>query len=136
MKKIGLYLADGEIDTTVTCPDSMVALQGGEGLTRIDLDNIEEADTHYVDVDTQTVMAKQPMPLITTNTPIIANGTDEVIISGIPSGAQVEWPDRQTGIVNDGEIGFSVDLAGTYTFQFTAVPYLDKEITVEAIAAT
>ena len=136
MKKIGLYLADGEIDTTVTCPDSMVALQGGEGLTRIDLDNIEEADTHYVDVDTQTVMAKQPMPLITTNTPIIANGTDEVIISGIPSGAQVEWPDRQTGIVNDGEIGFSVDLAGTYTFQFTTVPYLDKEITVEAIAAT
>jgi len=76
------------------------------------------------------------MPLITTNTPLIADGTDEVIISGIPSGVQVEWPDGQTDIVTDGEIRFSVDLLGTYTFRFTAVPYLDKEITVEAITAT
>jgi hypothetical protein len=38
--------------------------------------------------------------------------------------------------VTDGEIRFSVDLAGTYTFRFTAVPYLDQEITIEAIAAT
>ena len=136
MKKIGLYFADGEIDTTVTCPDSMVALQGGEGLTRIELNSIQEADTHYVDVDTQTVMAKQPMSLIATNTIIIANGTDEAVISNIPEGVQVEWPDGQTDMVTDGEIRFSVDLPGTYTFRFTAVPYLDKEVTIEAIAAT
>ena len=76
------------------------------------------------------------MPLIATNTPLLANGTDEAVISGIPEGVQVEWPDGQTDIVTGGEIRFSVDLAGTYTFQFTAVPYLDKEITIEAIAAT
>ena len=76
------------------------------------------------------------MSLITTNTPLLANGTDEAVISGIPEGAQVEWPDGQTDIVTGGEISFSVDLPGTYTFRFTAVPYLDKEITVEAIAAT
>ena len=76
------------------------------------------------------------MPLIATNTPLLANGTDEAVISGIPEGAQVEWPDGQIDIVTGGEIRFSVDLAGTYTFQFTAVPYLDKEITIEAIAAT
>ena len=76
------------------------------------------------------------MPLITTNTPLIADGTDEVIISGIPSDVQVEWPDGQIDTVTDGEIRFSVDLPGTYTFQLTAVPYLDQEITIEAIAAT
>ena len=76
------------------------------------------------------------MPLIATNTPLLANGTDEAVISGIPEGAQVEWPDGQTDIVTGGEIRFSVDLPGTYTFQFTAIPYLDKEITIEAIAAT
>ena len=76
------------------------------------------------------------MSLITTNTPLLANGTDEAVISGIPEGAQVEWPDGQTDIVTGGEIRFSVDLPGTYTFQFTAIPYLDKEITIEAIAAT
>ena len=75
------------------------------------------------------------MPLIATNTPLLANGTDEAVISGIPEGVQVEWPDGQTDIVTGGEIRFSVDLAGTYTFRFTAVPYLDQEITIEAIAA-
>jgi len=135
MKKIGLYFADGKIDTTITCSDSMVVLQGGEGLTRIELNSIQEADTHYVDVDTQTVMAKQPMSLIATNTPLIPDGTDESVITGIPAGAQVEWPDRQTDIVTDGEIRFSVDLPGTYTFRFTAVPYLDQEVVIEAIAA-
>ena len=75
------------------------------------------------------------MPLIVTSTPLIANGTDEAIISNIPAGAQVEWPDRQTDIVNDGEIRFSVDLPGTYTFRLTAVPYLDQEVVIEAIAA-
>jgi len=76
------------------------------------------------------------MPLIATNTPLLANGTDEAVISGIPEGVQVEWPDGQTDIVTGGEIRFSVDLAGTYTFRFTAVPYLDQEVVIEAVAAT
>jgi len=75
------------------------------------------------------------MPLIATNTPLLANGTDEAVISGIPEGVQVEWPDGQTDIVTGGEIRFSVDLAGTYIFRFTAVPYLDQEVVIEAIPA-
>ena len=75
------------------------------------------------------------MSLITTNTPLIADGTDEAVISGIPEGVQVEWPDGQTDIVTGGEIRFSVDLPGTYTFRFTAVPYLDQEVVIEALAA-
>ena len=94
---------------------------------------LSQADIY---VESGSVIQRQPMSLITTNTPLIADGIDEVIISGIPSGVQVEWPDGQTDIVTGGEISFSVDLPGTYTFRFTAVPYLDKEITVEAIAAT
>ena len=86
-------------------------------------------------VSNDEVMNCTGMSLITTNTPLIADFTDEVIISGVPEGAQVEWPDGQTDIVTDGEIRFSVDLPGTYTFRFTAVPYLDREVVIEAIAA-
>jgi len=94
---------------------------------------LSQADIY---VESGSVLQRQPMVLITTNTPLLANGTDEAVISGIPEGVQVEWPDGQTDIVTGGEIRFSVDLAGTYTFRFTAVPYLDQEITIEAIAAT
>ena len=76
------------------------------------------------------------MSLITTNTPLIADGTDEVIISGIPSDVQVEWPDGQTDTVTDGEVLFAVDLVGTYTLKFTAIPYLDQEVVIEAFAET
>ena len=86
-------------------------------------------------VESGSVLQRQPMVLITTNTPLLANGTDEAVISGIPAGVQVEWPDGQTDIVTDGEIGFSVDLAGFYIFRFTAVPYLDQEVVIEAIPA-
>ena len=109
----------------------------GVGMLSMTLPSIPElfdVSNFYVADDALT--KKQSIPLITTNTPLIANGTNETIISGIPAGVQVEWPDGQTDIVTGGEIGFSVDLPGTYTFQFTAVPYLDQEITIEAIAAT
>jgi len=93
---------------------------------------LSQADIY---VKSGLVIQRQPMPLNTTSTSLIADGTDEVIISGIPSDVQVEWPDGQVDTVTDGEIRFSVDLPGTYTFQFTAIPYLDKEVTIEAIAA-
>ena len=87
-------------------------------------------------VESGVVTQRQQIPLITTNTSLTANGTDEFVISGVPAGVQVEWPDGQTDIVTDGEIRFSVDLPGTYTFRFTAVPYLDQEVVIEAIPAT
>jgi len=86
-------------------------------------------------VEGELLQLKQSMTLIATNNTLTANGTDEAIISGIPEGVQVQWPDGQTDIVTDGEIRFSVDLPGTYTFRFTAVSYLNKEITIEAISA-
>ena len=138
MKKIGLYFSDGKIDTVITCSERMVALQGGVGLTVIELSNEQESHNSYVDMATLEVQPKINFLFSTSpsNYLIVANGTDEAIISGIPAGAQVQWPDGQTDIVTGGEIRFSVDLPGTYTFRFTAVPYLDKEVTIEAIPAT
>ena len=96
----------------------------------------ESFDVSDFYIELGSLTKKQSMVLIITNTPLTADGTDEAIISGIPAGVQVEWPDGQTDIVTGGEIRFSVDLAGTYTFRFTAVPYLDQEVVIEAIAAT
>jgi len=138
MKKIGLCLSNGQIDTIITCPEHMITLQGGVDLTVIELSNEQESHNSYVDMATFTVQPKTDF--VFTSSPsnflIIADGNDEATVFGIPSNTQVQWPDGQTDIVTDGEIRFSVDLAGTYTFRFTAVPYLDKEITIEAIAAT
>lgn len=78
---------------------------------------------------------KQPFSLQTTNPQITADGVDECAIGNIPAGATVQWPDGQTDEVTDGEVRFSVDLAGTYTLKFSAIAYLDQEVTIEAVPA-
>ena len=125
---------DGKINSIYSGTEKEALLQGGEGDAVIPIGGDLDDSTAYITGG--TVQEKQSMSLITTNTPLIADGADEVILSGIPSGVQVRWPDGQTDIVTGGEIRFSVDLPGTYTFQFTAIPYLDKEVTIEAVAAT
>jgi len=125
---------NGVIQFTMRCFDVGPSFLMDTGLSAVEVSDHVTGSTHYIlQGDTQP---KQTLPLITTNIPLTANGTDEAIISNIPAGVQVRWPDGQTDIVTDGEIRFSVDLPGTYTFQFTAVPYLNQEIIVEAIPAT
>jgi len=134
MNRWAIYNQQGRIDSIYSGPDFEAQLQAQGGLEVVPIaDDLDDVTAYISGGDVQP---KQPMSLITTNTPLLANGTDEAVISGIPEGAQVEWPDGQTDIVTGGEIRFSVDLAGTYTFQFTAVPYLDQEVTIEAVAAT
>jgi len=135
MKRWAIYKSNtGQIDRVYSGPEYEALIQPQVGEQVVVILGAEDDASSYV--ESGVVTQRQLMPLIITNTPLIANGTDESVISGIPTGAQVEWPDGQTDIVTDDEISFSVDLPGTYTFRFTAVPYLDKEITVEAIAAT
>ena len=134
MNRWAIYNQQGRIDSIYSGPDFEAQLQAQGGLEVVPIaDDLDDVTAYISGGDVQP---KQPMSLITTNTPLLANGTDEAVISGIPEGAQVEWPDGQIDIVTGGEIRFSVDLAGTYTFQFTAVPYLDQEVTIEAVAAT
>jgi len=134
MNEWAVYTTDGRIDRVYSgiAVEALMQPHNNEQVTQMP-EGLDDSTAYVVDA---SVQPKQPMSLITTNNPLIADGTDEVIISGIPSGVQVEWPDGQIDIVNGDEVGFKVDLAGFHTFKFTAVPYLDKEITVEAIAAT
>ena len=134
MNRWAVYNQQGRIDSIYSGPDFEADLQAQGGLEVVPIaDDLDDVTAYISGGDVQL---KQPMSLNTTSTSLIADGTDEVIISGIPSDVQVEWPDGQIDTVTDGEIRFSVDLPGTYTFQLTAVPYLDQEITIEAIAAT
>lgn len=133
MKNYGVYTANGQIDLVITCPPHLADLQGGPGIFVIELDDNQRAETHYV-TDGQ-VVEKQPLNL-PESLQITADGTDEAVISNIPAGITVQWPDGEIDEVTDGEVRFAVDLPGTYTLTFDAIPYLRQEVTIEAVAAT
>ena len=133
LKKYAVYNVSGEILQTLSCNPRSALLQETEGSLVVEVQSYVSDASHFV--RNSIVAAKSRMNFLISPLFILANGTDEATISNIPAGVQVEWPDGQTDIVNDGEIRFSVDLPGTYTFRFTAVPYLDQEVVIEAIAA-
>ena len=134
IKNYAVYVASGEILQTVTMTARMAALQelNTNSMTEVSTE-VTDSTHFFIDGD---VSPKSEFDLTVGEVQLLSGGTYSVTISNVPTGVQVEWPDGQTDTVTDGEISFSVDLPGTYTFKFTAVPYLDKEITVEAIAAT
>lgn len=129
-----VYDSRGLITGIVSCPKSMGKLQGTTERPAIEVPETVTDSNSYIAAG--EVLPKQPLNLQILSIRIIANGTDECVISNVPAGTTVEWPDGQTDEVTDGEVRFSVDLAGTYTLRFSAIPYLDEEVTIEAVAAT
>jgi len=71
------------------------------------------------------------MSLSIGKTTITANGTDEATISNIPSGATATC-EGESLTIDDGELVFTADTAGTYTITFECWPYLDEEVTINA----
>lgn len=129
-----VYDSRGLITGIVSCPKSMGKLQGTTERPAIEVPETVTDFNSYIAAG--EVLPKQPLNLQILSIRIIANGVDESVISSIPAGVTVQWPDGEIDEVTDGEVRFSVDLPGTYTLTFDAVPYLRQEVTIEAVAAT
>jgi len=132
VKKWAYYESDGRITSVYGGTAQEAEMQDGGERLRVLLPTNMNNNNSYINYGQPTLRGDLSLTLSTIE--IIADGLDEATISGIPTGVEVQWPDGQTDIVTDGEIGFSVDLPGTYTFKFTAVPYLDQEVVIEAHA--
>jgi hypothetical protein len=131
MSRWAIYTPDGRIDSIYSGPEyeALLQPQGSEQVIVIQ-DDLDDSTAYVSDGQ---VVPKQPFSLQATNPQITADGVDECVIGNVPTGTSVEWPDGQTDEVTDGEVRFSVDLAGTYTLRFSAIPYLDQEVTIEAV---
>ncbi len=122
--KIGIY---GRTDE-VTIPEMVRTNHEWIG-------GVGKAETHYVDTSTTppTLKTKLPFPGTQNKSQILADGIDEWIVTGLPVGSLVTWPDGVISTIDDGSLEFTVDLPGTYTFKIDPFPYLEEEVSVEAI---
>ena len=134
MSRWAIYDANGRIDRVFSGPDSVAPTQAQGDEQAISIDDSQTDENAYV--ANGVIVDKAAFSLTINKTEITADGIDEAIISGIPAGTTVTWPDSQSDEVTDGVVEFAVDLPGNYTLTFTAIPYLDQEVTIEAVAAT
>jgi len=134
MSRWAIYDANGRIDRVFSGPDSVAPTQAQGDEQAISIDDSQTDENAYV--ANGVIVDKAAFSLTINKTEITADGIDEAIISGIPAGTTVTWPDSQSDEVTDGVVEFAVDLPGNYTLTFTAIPYLDQEVVIEAVAAT
>lgn len=133
MNRWAVYEPSGRIDSVFSGLVSNAVMQAEGDLSIAPIaEGLDDLTAYVVG---GVVLEKQSFPLSVSPAQIAADGLDTATISGIPTGTQVEWPDGQTDTVTDGIVEFSVDLPGTYTLKFSAIPYLDQEVTIEALPA-
>lgn len=121
----------GEFLWVGSVPNFMFGIQTNDEV--IALPDIYDPKTQYVNLTSEEVENRPPLSLVANKTTINADGLDEWIITGVPIGASVTWPDGVVTTVDDGEIVFTVDVVGTYKFIVNAFPYLVEEVSVEAV---
>jgi len=129
-----VYREDGTILRVVTCGSEEYVDQANAAEFVVQCSSGTDDLNSYV--KDRKVVKKEDFPIAINKSKIFSNGLDELIIADIPKGTKVMWPDKKVSEILDGEVRFSVDLPGVYIFKFTAIPYTDQEVTIEAVPAT
>ena len=108
-------------------PVGMSFLEGVE-VPSIDIKDL------YVDVSVtpHVVKHKQELNLSVSKTSIVADGIDEAVISNVPEGTIVTWPDYLTNRCNDGIVEFSSNQPAQCILKFEHPHHLMKEVHIEA----
>ena len=128
-----VYDSRGLITGIVSCSKSMGKLQGTTERPAIEVPETVTDSNSYIAAG--EVLPKQPFNLQMTNPQIAADGVDECVINNIPPNTTLRYGGA-TYEISDGFLGFQTDLEGTYVLEFSAIPYLTEEVTIEAVAAT
>jgi len=125
----------GDITRVVTGPADVGILNSKNTELPLQITDSIENNKYYVDITVTPHELKQKisLPFTLSSSTLIADGIDEIAITGLPNPVTVTWPDNLVEEVTDGIIEFSVDQVGTYTITIESIPYLTEVINVEAI---
>jgi len=79
-----------------------------------------------------TLTKKPVMAIAVDKTEIYANAVDSATIAGVPTGAVISSGDT-TSTADGTDIIFTTDTRGVHVITFKKSPYLDAEVTINAI---
>lgn len=133
MKHYAIYrLSTGELIQAGSCPDfsflSQTPADPDYGLIELP----QRSWNYYVNNGSLTEKVAHTYSI--NKTTLLADDEDEIIITGLHNPTTVTTnPGDFTDVVTDGEFRLSVDLAGQYRLKLQAIPYLDEEVTIEAV---
>jgi len=125
--------ATGEIVRRGQChPDAVLPQAVGADETSMQTTVLEDAKTRYV--DNGSVVDRPVNSSVADKTEIAADGVEILTITNIPVGTEVTvlGPVESTTTVDDGELGITAAIPGSYRVRLDAFPIQHKEITFVA----
>ncbi|MGH1371123.1 MAG: hypothetical protein ACRBBW_03750 [Cellvibrionaceae bacterium] len=122
----------GGIERSGSCPDAWVNDQAEAGLSAALGSADDQLD--WFDVSIMDVRKKAGLSVGVSGLVLQADGVSSSVISPVPSGCFVTWPDGVREEVTDGVVEFSTDEVGTHLLVLDGVKYLPLEIAIEAHA--
>lgn len=132
MRDYIIHNNEGRILQTGRIPESMFELQQEEAQGRFVLEGSADVRTQYV---VNGALVSRPVnPAVFSAMAAAADGTDEVVIAGVPAGSKV----AVTGPVSLSDIADGTDICltfarpGAYLVRVESFPYRDLEVTVDA----
>lgn len=128
-----VFDASGRILQTGLVLEEQVSLQGAPAEGRFVLIGAGQTDEHWV--WNGNVIARPTMPFSATRTEVLANGTDEVELSGALAGATVSvaGPTSMRAEVDGSPITLTFALPGRYDITVSLFPFQDSKVTINAI---
>jgi len=120
----------GEVDRVITGPPGIELINTREG--EFAYPGKVNALARYVDPVVGVEQGKLPLALEVSELFIVPDGVEAAVISGIPEGVRVVWPDGVDELVQGGSVTFRVTQPGQYEFQFYGVRYMPEEVTIGA----
>ncbi|MDC8758585.1 hypothetical protein [Janthinobacterium fluminis] len=130
MKNFIIYSELGQILQFGSCPDSMLAMQTSTGRKVLQC----EANplTQWV---SDGVLVDRPVFHVSTSTEkIVADGTSEVVIAGLPAGTDVRvlGPVSSSITADGSDIVMTFLSPGDYTIRAVLFPFQDYEVIIHA----
>lgn len=120
----------GRILRNIVCTPDQVRYQVGAGESA--MEGTADGATHYAPLG--AVTARSAMSASVDVFAIAADGVEEATISGLPAGAVVSINHVVVGEVDPaGEVVFTTDTPGEYVVRCSLFPWLDYEVTIDAI---
>jgi len=121
--------ATGRIGFVADLPESMIELQDGSIY-------VGDADPKLDYIVGGQCVPRPQSPVGVPRTTVKADGADELVLTGVPAGAQlrVTGPTPMTGAVDQaGDVTLTFALAGEYRLAVDAFPFLSLEVAINAV---
>lgn len=128
-----IYDDDGRILQGGKTVESMLDQQADTAVGRHVLAGIGGPNQHWVVAG--NLVERPLLPVDISATSVRADGTDEVLVDGVPEGAEVliVGPMKGGGVADGGLLHFSFSLPGRYHIVCKSFPYREWEVVIDAL---